>query len=93
MAMSEPLSSLSLTSPPPPPQLATPPSSSTDDGVDMSAGDEEDIIKNFGATSRYAGKLSSCVPKVDKSSSFLMENSVSSETPLNPSHRNLTQLE
>ena len=65
MAMSEPLSGLSLTSPPPPPQLATPASSSTDDGVDMSAGDdEEDIIKNFGATSRYAGKLSSCVPKL-----------------------------
>ena len=63
MAMSEPLSGLSLSSPPPPPQLATPPSSSTDDGVDMSADGEEDIIKNFGATSRYAGKLSSCVPK------------------------------
>ena len=61
MAMSEPLSGLSLSSPPPPPQLATSTSSSTDDGVDMSAGDEEDIIKNFGATSRYAGKLSSFV--------------------------------
>ena len=61
MAMSEPLSGLSLTSPPPPPQLATPPSSSPDDGVDMSAGDEEDFIKNIGATSRYAGKFSSCL--------------------------------
>ena len=66
MAMSEPLSGLSLISPPPPPQLATSASSSTDDGVDMSADDEADIIKNFGATSRYAGKLSSCVPKLAK---------------------------
>ena len=76
MAMSEPLSGLSLSSPPPPPQLATSTSSSTDDGGDMSAGDEEDIIKNFGATSRYAGKFSSCALKVDESSSFFTENSV-----------------
>ena len=70
--MSEPLSGLSLTSPPPAPPLATSASSFPDDGVDMSADDEEDFIKNIG---QYAGKMSSCVlrPKAWQAHHFSLE--------------------